>query len=349
MRNYINPLILFIVLILNSSGLFFIHSFSLNSFKNQLIFSIFGVLIFLFISKVGHSYFLRFSRYIYFFLLILLFLTLFSKPIANTRAWIHLGFFNLQPSEWLKPILCLFIAEETRRNPSKIFRILLFSLIPLIIIFLQPDFGTSLAFFVIIAVFLFFQRFSFSLLISLLIFSFFSIVFSWFFILKPYQKQRIFTFLFPKYSQSPTAYQSKQSLIAVGSGKFFGKGFSKATQSQLKFLPAQHTDFIFAGISERLGFFGAILHIILFIILIFYSFHIANTSPNLEEKILIYLILSYFSFHIIYNMGMVVGLFPITGIPLLFLSYGGSSLTASYFAFGLINSVSKRRFGEYEI
>lgn len=151
------------------------------------------------------------------------------------------------------------------------------------------------------------------------------------------------------YSQSPTSYQSKQSLIAVGSGKLTGRGFSKATQSQLKFLPAQHTDFIFAMISERMGFLGSFIHILVYIILIFYSIHIANSAPNKEEKILIYLITGYFSFHIIYNMGMVVGIFPITGIPLLFLSYGGSSLTASYFSFGLINSISLRRFGEYEI
>lgn len=348
MKKTFDPLIFFIILSLNLSGLFFIKSFSLSAFKNQIIFSVFGILIFLLVSRIGHSTFLRFSRYIYLFFLILLFLTLFSKPISNTRAWLHFGFFNLQPSEWLKPVLCIFIAEELRREKN-ILRILIFSLIPVFIIFLQPDFGTSLAFFVIIAIFIFFQRFSFYFIISFLIFVFLSIVFSWFFILKPYQKQRIYTFLFPAYSQSPNAYQAKQSLIAVGSGKFLGRGFSKATQSQLKFLPAQHTDFIFAGISERLGFLGSILHIIFYMFLTFYGFHIANTAPNSEEKILIYLILGYFSFHIIYNMGMVAAIFPITGIPLLFLSYGGSSLTASYFAFGLINSISLRRFGEYEI
>ncbi len=349
MKNYLNPAILISIIILNISGLFFIRTFSLNSFKNQLIFFFIGIFIFLFVSKVGHSTFLRFSQIIYFIFLILLFLTLFSKPISNTKAWLHIGFFNLQPSEWLKPVLCLFVAEEMRRKSLKLINIFLLSTIPLIIIFLQPDFGTALVFIAILSVFLFFQRFSFSLLISFIIFAFFSAVFSWFFILKPYQKQRIINFLFPKYSQSPTAYQSKQSLIAVGSGKLFGKGFSKTTQSQLRFLPAQHTDFIFAGIAERLGFLGSLIHIIIYMFLIFYSIHIANTAPNYEEKILIYLILSYFSFHIIYNMGMVVALFPITGIPLLFLSYGGSSLTASFFAFGLINSISQRRFGDYEI
>lgn len=348
MKRYFDPLIFFPVIFLNLSSLFFIKGFSLYAFKNQLIFSIIGITIFILISRIGHSGFLRFSRYLYFIFFILLFLTLFSKPISNTRAWLHLGFINLQPSEWLKPVLCLFIAEELRREKN-LLKILFFSLLPVFVIFLQPDFGTSLAFFVIIGIFLFFQRFTFTFLITLLILIFISSVFSWFFILKSYQKQRIYTFLFPKYSQSPNAYQSKQSLIAVGSGKLTGRGFSKATQSQLKFLPAQHTDFIFASISERTGFLGSFLYIIIYMLLIFYSFYIANTAPNSEEKILIYLILGYFSFHIIYNMGMVVSIFPITGIPLLFLSYGGSSLTASYFAFSLINSISLRRFGEYEI
>ncbi len=349
MKIKINLIIFFLILFLNFSSLFFVYSFSVSSFKNQLLFSFFGIFIFMFISKVGHSFFLRFSRYIYIFSLILLFLTLFSKPIANTKAWLQFGFFNFQPSEWLKPILCLFIAEEIRRNPTRLIYIFLASVVPVFIIFLQPDFGTVLAFFVIITVFLYFQRFSFTLLIFLFIFLFISTIFSWFFILKPYQKQRIYTFLFPKYSESKTAYQSKQSLIAVGSGRIFGKGFSKATQSQLRFLPAQHTDFIFAGISERMGFFGSLIFILIYIILIFYSLNIANTAPNWEEKFLIYLLMGYFSFHIIYNMGMVVGLLPITGIPLFFLSYGGSSLTASYFTFSLINSIAVRRFGEYEI
>lgn len=348
MKRYFDPLIFFPIIFLNLSSLFFIKGFSFYAFKNQLIFSLTGITIFILISRIGHSGFLRFSRYLYFIFFILLFLTLFSKPISNTRAWLHLGFINLQPSEWLKPVLCLFIAEELRRE-KKLLKIIFFSFLPVFIIFLQPDFGTSLAFFVIIGIFLFFQRFTFTFLITLLIFIFISSVFSWFFILKSYQKQRIYTFLFPKYSLSPTAYQSKQSLIAVGSGKLTGRGFSKATQSQLKFLPAQHTDFIFASISERTGFLGSFLHILLYMFLIFYGFHIANTAPNREEKIFIYLVLGYFSFHIIYNMGMVVSIFPITGIPLLFLSYGGSSLTASYFAFSLINSISLRRFGEYEI
>lgn len=349
MKKILDPLIFIFLISLNISSLFFIRSFSINSFKNQLLFSILGIFIFLFLAKLGHSSFLRFSRYLYITFLILLFLTLFSKPIANTKAWLHLGFFNFQPSEWLKPILCIFISEELRRNSSKIAKIFILSIIPLIIIFLQPDFGTSLAFFTIIFLFLFFQRFNFSIMISFLIFFFVSVIFFWFFVLKPYQKQRIYTFLFPMYSQSPSAYQSKQSLIAVGSGKLTGRGFSRATQSQLKFLPAQHTDFIFAGISEKLGFLGSFAHILAYLILIFYSMHIANTAPNKEEKTLIYLITGYFSFHIIYNIGMVVGMFPITGIPLLFLSYGGSALTASYFSFGLINSISLRRFGEYEI
>lgn len=348
MKRYFDPLIFFPILFLNFSSLFFIKGFSSSAFKNQLLFSFLGLAIFFIISRLGHSGFLRFSRYLYLIFFVLLFLTLFSKPISNTKAWLHLGFFNLQPSEWLKPILCLFIAEELRREKN-LLKIIFFSFLPVFIIFLQPDFGTSLAFFVIIGIFLFFQRFTFTFLITLLIFIFLSSIFSWFFILKPYQKQRIYTFLFPMYSQSPDAYQAKQSLIAVGSGKFLGRGFSKATQSQLKFLPAQHTDFIFASISERTGFLGSFFHIILYMILIFYSFYIADTAPNREEKILIYLILGYFSFHIIYNMGMVVSIFPITGIPLLFLSYGGSSLTASYFAFSLINSISLRRFGEYEI
>lgn len=349
MKKKVDFFIFLLVIILNLISVLFLKTISNHYFKNQLLFSLFGIFLFLFISISGHNFFFRFSKYIYFLFLILLFLTLFSKPISNTRAWLNFGPFNFQPSEWLKPILCLFIAEEVRKKNLGIIGILFYSTIPVFIIMLQPDFGTAISFVLILIVFIYFQRFSFQLFIVILIFSFLFTIFSWFFILKPYQKQRIYTFLFPSLSQAPTAYQVKQSLIAVGSGRIFGKGFSRATQSQLKFLPAQHTDFIFASIAERTGFIGSIIIILIYASLIFYSLHVANTTSNYEEKIFIYLLMSYFSFHIIYNMGMVVGIFPIIGIPILFLSYGGSALTSSYISFGLISSISLRRYGGYEI
>jgi rod shape determining protein RodA len=164
------------------------------------------------------------------------------------------------------------------------------------------------------------------------------------FALKPYQKERIYTFLDPQRDPMGRGYHSIQSKIAVGSGGFWGKGLTRGSQTELGFLPERHTDFIFSVIGEELGFVGTTTVLVLYFLILFRCIHIGQTS---RDKLAIYIVLgitSIWLFHILVNVGMVAGVMPITGIPLPLLSYGGSSILATFAMLGLIINVRMRRF-----
>lgn len=166
----------------------------------------------------------------------------------------------------------------------------------------------------------------------------------WNFGLKEYQKNRVLTFISPGRDPRGTGYNSIQSKIAVGSGKVLGKGFRKGTQSQLEFLPERHTDFIFSVLSEEHGFIGSVTTLGLFVILYLMAIRIASQARDKAGALIVVGVLAYMFWHVFVNMGMVIGLLPIVGVPLPLLSYGGSSMLSTMLGMGMISSVAYRRY-----
>jgi len=344
-----DPWFTLIPVFFNVAGLVLIRLTAERAFAAQVLFSCLGLGLYAAVSLTGYATFLRFSRPLYaLFSLLLLATLLFAPSIAGSKAWLVLGPFHLQPAEWMKPVLALVLAEVLVRPSVRAYKLIGYSALPLGLILMQPDLGTAVSLAAVAAVAFLFQRISWRLVATIAACVVLGILLSWFLVFKTYQKQRILTFLFPSYATSHSGYQAKQSLIAVGSGKMTGMGMSLSTQSQLKFLPAQHTDFIFANLAERKGFIGVTLSLALYAAFILRMLYVGNRSPEPEGKYLAYMLAGVFAFHVMYNMGMVVAVVPITGIPLPFMSYGGSFLTACYFAAGLLNSISIERFGSYE-
>src|SRR6185369_6489841 len=217
------------------------------------------------------------------------------------------------------------------------------ALVPVGLVALQPDLGTALTYLPAIAVGLFIRGIRPGVLVSLVLGFVLILPVSWL-VLKPYQKERILTFLDPERDPLGKGYQVTQSKIAIGSGGLLGKGVFHGSQNQLGFLPTRHTDFIFSVVGEELGFLGVIVTLGLLAFIIFRSIYNAQTArDNLGMFIAMGVVGTYF-FHLIVNVGMVIGFMPTTGIPLPFLSYGGSSVLMAFIAVGLVMSVRRCRY-----
>ncbi len=293
---------------------------------------------------------LKFSFAIYCATLLpLVYLLAFGERIANVRSWIRVGHFQFQPAELAKIATALLVAylfeneDDSRLHVSTIFKLGAIVGIPAFLVFLQPDMGLVLTFLPLVFVGLFFGGLpargwvAIGVLVALLAGG------GWF-LLKDYQKARIGTFLNPDSDVLGSGYQVRQSKIAVGSGGFSGKGFRGGTQSQLRFLPVQHTDFILAVIAEEWGFLGVILVLGLFAGLFLRALKLAQTARDRGGVFLILGLTGMMFFSVMINASMMIGLAPTTGIPLPFVSYGGSSVATAFLAIGLILGVEYRRF-----
>ncbi len=345
-----------ITFILTAFGLMEIYSatYTFNSFlyfKKQLVWwgiSICGMIFFM---LFNYQLLKEYAYVIYFITIILLILVLFiGKKSMGAQRWLNLGFISFQPSELLKLTTIIIIAkyfddiqEVKTFTLLEIIKPLLLVLFPVLLVIKQPDLGSGLLIlFIAISMFLF-VGIRKSTIIKIIIFSLIFIPFSWHF-LKDYQKKRILTFLFPERDPLGAGYHIIQSKIAIGSGKFFGKGFLKGTQNKLAFLPEHHTDFIFSVIGEELGFIGCVFLIIVFLLFLFKGFNIAKNSKDSFGALLVIGIMCLFFWQFFINIGMVMGLLPVVGIPLPFISYGGTSLFISYCLVGLVINVSMRRY-----
>jgi rod shape determining protein RodA len=282
-------------------------------------------------------------------ILSLIFVLLFGRRISGSKSWISLGGFEIQPSELVKVVVVVALARflcEIRTEYLTGADILKGSSIvglPVILVMLQPDLGSAITFIPILMVGLFLGGLRPKWMIGGVILCVFVIGAGWY-NLKLYQKERIYTFIEPERDPQGRGYHSIQSKITVGSGGFWGKGIGKGSQTRLGFLPERHTDFIFSVVGEELGFLGTATVLSLYFIIIMRSIHIAQTS---RDKLGIYISLGAVGvilFHILENIGMVVGLMPITGIPLPLLSYGGSSVLSTFVLLGLIINVRMRRY-----
>ncbi|WP_027359705.1 rod shape-determining protein RodA [Desulforegula conservatrix] len=284
-------------------------------------------------------------------LLMLVAVLLFGKLVAGSRRWLDLGVFALQPSEFAKIGAIIVLAKYYSismtvqgYNMRDLFAPVLLMLCPFVLILVQPDLGTALLIgFISISITLFVKVEKKTLIISVLC-GIVVVISAWFFLLKEYQKQRIMTFLNPEHDPLGSGYHVIQSKIAIGSGMLFGKGYLKGTQSHLSFLPEQHTDFIFSVFTEEWGFVGAVTLLVLYMILIAIGLNIANNSRDHFGTVLCIGVLSMIFWQVFINVGMIMGLLPVVGVPLPLISYGGSSVLTTLIGCGIILNVGMRRF-----
>ena len=279
----------------------------------------------------------------------LLYLLFFGERIANVRSWIRIGGFQFQPAELAKIATALLLAylfeneDDGRLRGTAFFKLGAIVGVPFLLVFLQPDLGLALTFLPLLGVGLYFGGLPARGWIVLILLVAVVCGAAWF-LLKDYQKQRIGTFLNPEHDVLGAGYQVRQSKIAVGSGGFFGKGFRSGTQSKLRLLPVQHTDFILAVISEEWGFLGVILVLGLFAALLLRALTLAQAARDRGGVFLVLALAGMIFFSVVINASMMIGLLPTTGIPLPLVSYGGSSIATTFLAIGLILGVEYRRF-----
>ncbi len=282
-------------------------------------------------------------------LLPLFYLLFFGERIANVKSWIRLGGFQFQPAELAKVATALLVAylfENEDEVPLKAATFVKLAAIvgaPFLLVFLQPDVGLASTFLPILIVGLFFGGLPARGWIALFVVFLLATGAGWL-LLKDYQKERIGTFFNPEADLLGSGYQVRQSKIAVGSGGFFGKGFRSGTQSQLSFLPAAPTDFILAVIAEEWGFLGVILVLGLFATLLLRTLKVAGVARDRGGVFLVLALSGMMFFSVTINVSMMIGLSPVTGIPLPLVSYGGSSIATTFLAIGLILGVGYRRF-----
>lgn len=334
-------------ILLISLGILVIYSSEPKLAIQQLAIALIGLILFWFFSLIDLKFYKDYLKYFYYFILVLLVIVFFlGFETRGSLRWIPLGLFNLQPSEFVKPILILILAKFWSENNPSWINIAKSALIvspAAILIFKQPDLGTTLT---IIMIWLFMLIGSNISVIKLLLMSLSGLVLipvGWVF-LKDYQKYRITSFLSPEKDPLGVGYNAIQSTIAVGSGEIFGRGLGRGTQSRLQFLPEFRTDFIFASIGEEFGFIGSVILLMLYSTIISRSLQIMHFASSRFNYLVVLGVLGMLFFQIIVNIGMNIGLLPITGITLPLLSYGGSSMLTTLICLGFIASVA--RFGK---
>ncbi len=323
-------------------------------FYNQLLRSFMGIVVFVVVGWwIPVRNFNSYTYWIYGFVCVLLLCTLFlGHSAGGAQRWLNLGFFKLQPSEFAKIISAIITAHFFYSYPLKEgyklsdMKILIGMLALLfIIIFRQPDLGTAGVCMLIVGIQLFFININKISLIRVGLGALLVLVIAWNFLLHNYQKLRILNLLNPNLDPFGSGYNSIQSIVAAGSGGFWGKGHMSGTQTQLAFLPAKHTDFIFSVFTEEHGFLGSMVVILLFMWMLKICINISKKGIDTFSSLLVIGLAANIFISVIINIAMVLGLFPVVGIPLPFFSYGGSSTLASFLTLGLIVAVHRQSQG----
>jgi rod shape determining protein RodA len=352
----IDWVLFFCMISLTGLGVLMIYSATFQTVRadfyiKQLEWLALATVVFFILLRVDYHFLADYSPFFYFLSLVLLVAVLFfGKRISGAKSWFSLGYFNFQPSEIAKIasilLLARYLSEETRTrlNFKDLLTAVLIMGIPMFLIVLQPDMGTMITFIPPLLILLFLTGMHFRYILFAGIAGLASLPVFWLF-LKPYQKNRILTFLNPGLDPLGSGYQIIQSKIAVGSGAITGKGlFAKNTQAYLDFIPEKQTDFIFSILAEDFGFVGVLIALALYFILITRILNAAKQARDRVGTFIVMGILSVFFFHVVVNIGMIIGLMPITGLPLPLMSYGGSSLLSMFMGFAIIMNVRMRRF-----
>ena len=353
----IDWLLVFFILPVIASGLVTMKSFALTEtggdfFSKQIIWVILSLAVFFVFSFLDFSFLKQTGVLVFLFLFlssVLILLIMVGSIGSGPKSWFNLGLFSFQPVDMMKLVLVLVLAKYFSRrhveirDVKHIFISGFYAFIPLVLVLLQPDFGSAM---IILFIWLGMVLVSgISKKHLALVFLSGAVVFAglWLFVFQPYQKARIYTFISPMSDIHGSGYNVFQSTIAVGSGQVMGKGLGFGTQSRLKFLPVPQSDFVFAAYAEEWGFVGSILVLILYCLIIWRILHNASLGASNFEILFGLGIAIFFMGHIIVNIGMNLGLMPVTGIPLPFMSYGGSHLLAEFAGLGIL--MSMRRYG----
>ena len=327
------------------------HETSSPIYIKQIIWLCGGVFIALLLCIFDYRHLHYFAIHIYVISVVLLAVVeVMGQTNMGATRWISLGFFNLQPSEVIKVAIILLLARLLGKtaNPSgfglfELWKPGLWVLIPVVLILKQPDLGTASMVVFIAGSMLLFAGLKRGTIIALGIMGVLVAIGGWFG-LHDYQRARIMTFLNPEADPLGRGYHIIQSKIAVGSGGLFGKGFAQGTQSQLSFLPERHTDFAFSVFAEEWGFTGCVVLLCLYLFLVIWGIYIARRASDRFGLFLAIGVTAMIFWHIVVNLGMVIGLLPVVGVPLPLFSYGGTSMVTTMIGVGLLMNVSMRRF-----
>ena len=324
----------------------------ISVFWKQVLWIVFGFLIFFILSTIDYQFFCRFSYFFYTINILALVAVLFvGQSSHGAQRWFDFGWFSYQPSETMKiALICVLASIFSKKSTQYVYGFrqiigaVFLTVLPMVLIVYQPDLGTALLIGIQGGTVALFLRMNRNLWIAFFALFIIFIPTLWTFVLKDYQKSRILMFMSADKDPYGAGYNTIQSKIAIGSGQVFGKGFQQGTQAQLEFLPERHTDFVFSVLSEEHGFVGSLFTVAIFLILILKIFQIASESRDKVGTYLCLGALSIIFWHIIININMVIGLLPIVGVPLPILSYGGSNTITTFITLGLVSSVSIRRY-----
>ena len=334
----------------SASGYRQVEGMALNPFyQKQLVWGAFGFGAML-VAMVFDYRHLKIAAWPLFWITVALLIAVpfFGKTVYGAKRWLSLGFFNLQPSEVAKISVLLIGAAILSRSPGLLgwkglAGVLIVGLIPAGLVITQPDLGSGLNILLLLGGIILYRGLKPSIIKVMAVLGPALVPLGWFF-LHDYQKQRILTFLNPSDDPLGSGYHIIQSQIAIGSGQLWGKGFLAGTQSQLRFLPEKHTDFALAVFGEEWGFVGCMLLLALFCMFLYQIYVTAREAKDRFGSFLAAGVFFYFFWQILINMGMVLGLMPVVGIPLPFISYGGSNTVVNFCLIGLVLNVSMRRF-----
>jgi rod shape determining protein RodA len=320
-------------------------------FAKQIYWILIGFAVLLLMTTFNYSALERFAYPAYLFSLGLLLLVLFfGKVTSGSQRWLSLGIVSFQPSELAKITILMVLAKFFSKNAGykayrlrDLWRPFLLIGIPTVLILKEPDLGTALILAITSFSVILIARMNWKSLLTLALFSLALSPLIWF-NLKEYQQMRILSFLSPEMDPLGSGYHINQSKIAIGSGLLWGKGFLQGTQTRLHFLPEQHTDFAFSVLAEEWGFIGSTFLLLLYMFLILWGLNIAKSAKDTFGSMMAVGIVAMTFWQVVVNVGMVTGLLPVVGIPLLLFSYGGSSLVTTMAAMGLLMNISMRRF-----
>lgn len=323
-----------------------------DEFIKQLIFFGISIPFLIAATMINYDTITKFSPFMYGVFIFLLIIVLFTEPISGARSWFDIKFFSFQPSEFAKIATILFMTytlnivqakgKKEINKPHKLALVLLIAIVPIFLIILEPDYGTATAY-IFAMLFIIFaaginKKYIFGAILLIAILA--PIIYS---NLPPHALSRLEVFLNPESDPRGAGYNVIQSKLAIGAGGLFGMGLFQGNQTQLGYLHPKTTDFIFSAIGEEMGFIISAAIIILYVVLITKAIFIAKTAKDNIGSYIAIGIAGIFCFHMIENIGMAMGLLPITGVPLPFVSYGGSSLLTNFICIGLLLNISSRR------
>jgi len=361
-RNRPDVVLLFSVVAMSLFGLLMIYSatrYMLErsellptfSMERQMIFVTVGLIALFLFSLIDYRDYRAYLGIIYAVTIVLLIIVFFFPPVQGGRRWIPLGPFNFQPGELAKLVVIITTAHILSHNPdgkkaswSLIFKSGLLVAGPFVLIFLEPDLGTTLVLPFVWMVMVFAAGAGWKQMLGL-VSGAVAVVFAAFQwgLLREHQLNRVKVFIDPSIDPQGIGYQLRQSKLAIGSGQLFGKGLFQGTQTNLSYVPEQDTDFIFSAVGEQLGLFGATIVLIVFLVIVWRILAVAASARDRFGGLIAVGIAAMILFHVFVNVGMTIGIAPVTGLPLPFLSQGGSFYLAMAIAIGIVNSIWLRR------